>query len=173
MATILLMGPEARRRCRTSGSAEWAREQVAVVGERVGAGNRLGGAARAAGEGPEVQIIELLAGRDRCQLSRRVGTASAGAVRVGVAWRAVVEDVGLGRGDPRVVAVGVVERRDLGELGEEAHQVRHVWPGELHQGLGRVQPLDRLRKVAVPRGALDPRQLAQRVGHVVVLPRAG
>ena len=90
---------------------------------------------------------------------------------VGVARLAVVEQVRLRRGDARVVAVGVVEGRHLGELGEEAHQVGHVGPGELDHRLGGVEAGDRPRDRPA-RLALDLRQLAQRVGQIVRRPAA-
>ena len=58
-----------------------AGQQVAVIRERVGAGDRLGRAARAAGEVVELEVVELLAGRDRRELPGGVGPAAAGAVR--------------------------------------------------------------------------------------------
>ncbi len=71
MATILLMV-----RAGTSEGSHFGlgamppRQQVAVVKERVGAGDRLRRAAGAAGEDAELEVVELLAGRDRCELAR-------------------------------------------------------------------------------------------------------
>ena len=115
-----------------------AGQQVAVVREGVGAGDRRGRAARAAGEVVELEAVELLAGRDGRQLPGGVGPARAGAGGVGVARLAVVEQVRLRGGDARVVARGVVVGRDLRELGQEAHEVGHVGAGELDHGLGGV-----------------------------------
>ena len=172
MAAILLMAPGARRRGRTSGSGlgrRVSRLPSSVNGLEPGIGWVAPPGQRV--KSPNSRSSNCSLGGIGAELAGGVGAARAGALRVGVARLAVVEEVRLRGGDARVVAVGVVEGRHLGELGEEAHQVGHVGPGELDHRLGGVEAGDRLRDRPA-RLALHPRHLAQRVGQVVRRPAA-
>ena len=83
-------GPGGTSDGRTSGSELAAAEQVAVVGERVGA--RIGCVAPPGQrvKSPKVEVVELLAGRDRRELPGRVGPRRCSGL---VAGLAVVEEV--------------------------------------------------------------------------------
>ena len=133
--------------------------------------DRLRRPARTAGEGPELEVVELLAGRDRRQLAGRVRPAAAGAVGVRVARRAVVEAVRLRGRDAGVVAVGVVVGGHLGRTWRGSPSGRACRAGRTRSRAGRRR--GRRSPAGPPCSPCCSTcgQLAQRVGDVVV--RAG
>ena len=117
----------------------------------------LGAGARAAaldGFGRAERFV-LLARRDRFQFA-------------GV----VVEDVEVGEGDPRVVAVGVVVAGDLAELGEAVEDVRRVGAGEVEVRLEVGDPLFGVGE-GLGGALLDRGQGGEQLGRVIGLARAG